>query len=89
MQLQTWYALGVLILILRHVVRLRTVGLQGYQGDDYLSILVCHFIVAPGREMRGFIITDAFSHNRYSLCVCTRSIPPWATSPTTPEETST
>lgn len=41
MQLQTWYALGVLILILRHIVRLRTVGLQGYQGDDYLSILVC------------------------------------------------
>lgn len=39
---QTWYALGVLILVLRHIVRLRTVGVRGYQGDDYLSILVRH-----------------------------------------------
>lgn len=42
---QAWYTLGVLILILRHVVRLRTVGIRGYQGDDYLSILVCHPIM--------------------------------------------
>lgn len=39
---QTWYAFGVLILVLRHIVRLRTVGVRGYQGDDYLSILVRH-----------------------------------------------
>lgn len=89
MQLQTWYALGVLILILRHIVRLRTVGLQGYQGDDYLSILVCFFITALGREIRVFISIDKFSRTRHSLCVCTRSTPRWATSPTTPEETST
>ncbi|KAG8157988.1 hypothetical protein KVR01_012260 [Diaporthe batatas] len=38
-EIWTWYALGILILILRHVVRLRTVGIQGYQGDDYLSII--------------------------------------------------
>lgn len=48
---QAWYVLGTLILILRHAVRLRTVGLRGYQGDDYLSIVVCHF-AAPREKFQ-------------------------------------
>ncbi|KAK2037870.1 hypothetical protein LZ31DRAFT_588694 [Colletotrichum somersetense] len=35
----TWYAIGMVIIALRHVVRLRTVGFRGYHGDDYLSFL--------------------------------------------------
>ncbi|KAI6357917.1 hypothetical protein MCOR25_007527 [Pyricularia grisea] len=35
----TWYAIGIVIIALRHAVRLRTVGFRGYQGDDYLSFL--------------------------------------------------
>ncbi|KAK2005226.1 hypothetical protein LZ32DRAFT_259805 [Colletotrichum eremochloae] len=39
MSIQTWYAIGMVIIALRHVVRLRTVGFRGYHGDDYLSFL--------------------------------------------------
>ena len=34
------YAVGVTVLLLRSAIRLRTVGLRGFQGDDYVSILV-------------------------------------------------
>ncbi|WQF84155.1 hypothetical protein CDEST_09169 [Colletotrichum destructivum] len=39
MSIQTWYAIGMVIIALRHAVRLRTVGFRGYHGDDYLSFL--------------------------------------------------
>ncbi|EHA54561.1 hypothetical protein MGG_01420 [Pyricularia oryzae 70-15] len=35
----SWYTIGMIIIALRHGVRLRTVGFGGYQGDDYLSFL--------------------------------------------------
>ncbi|KAK3678406.1 hypothetical protein LTR78_001703 [Recurvomyces mirabilis] len=34
------YAVGVTVLLLRSAIRVRTVGLRGFQGDDYVSILV-------------------------------------------------
>ncbi|KAI1849431.1 hypothetical protein JX266_004926 [Neoarthrinium moseri] len=34
------YAVGVVILVLRFVVRIKAVGLGGLQGDDYFSVLV-------------------------------------------------
>ncbi|KAI1841658.1 hypothetical protein JX266_012123 [Neoarthrinium moseri] len=34
-----WYGAGVLIIILRYATRLRTVGLAGFRGDDYLAFL--------------------------------------------------
>jgi hypothetical protein len=37
------YAIGILILFLRFVVRLKTVGVRGFQGDDYFSMLVVIF----------------------------------------------
>jgi hypothetical protein len=36
----TWYGLGCLIILLRYVVRLRTVGFRGFEGDDYIAFLV-------------------------------------------------
>lgn len=37
------YALGALVILVRFAVRLRTVGLRGFQGDDYMAILVLAF----------------------------------------------
>lgn len=39
---ESWilYGIGVFALLLRWIVRIRTVGLTGFQGDDYLSIVV-------------------------------------------------
>ncbi|KAI0470990.1 hypothetical protein GGR56DRAFT_124589 [Xylariaceae sp. FL0804] len=34
-----WYTIGVLVIILRYVTRIRTVGFAGFRGDDYLAIL--------------------------------------------------
>ena len=36
----TWYVLGMLIILLRYAVRLRTVGLRGFEGDDYVAFIV-------------------------------------------------
>lgn len=40
--LESWilYGIGVLALLLRWAVRIRTVGFEGFQGDDYLAIVV-------------------------------------------------
>ncbi|KAK6217172.1 cation diffusion facilitator 1 protein [Colletotrichum tabaci] len=35
---QTWYAIGVFVILLRYAVRLRTVGIHGLRGDDYLAL---------------------------------------------------
>jgi hypothetical protein len=37
---QTWYAIGVLVISMRYVVRVRTVGIHNFAGDDYITILV-------------------------------------------------
>jgi hypothetical protein len=34
-----WYSTGVLVIFLRFATRIRTVGLAGFRGDDYLCIL--------------------------------------------------
>ncbi|KAF2764940.1 hypothetical protein EJ03DRAFT_370072, partial [Teratosphaeria nubilosa] len=34
------YAIGLLVLGLRFAVRIRSVGLKGWQGDDYMAIIV-------------------------------------------------
>lgn len=34
------YGIGTLILVLRHVIRARSVGFKGLQGDDYFAMLV-------------------------------------------------
>ncbi|KAH6652430.1 hypothetical protein BKA67DRAFT_573979 [Truncatella angustata] len=34
-----WYTVGVLVILLRFATRVRTVGLSGFRGDDYLAIL--------------------------------------------------
>jgi hypothetical protein len=36
----TEYGIGVFIIFLRYFVRIRTVGFRGFQGDDYMSVLV-------------------------------------------------
>jgi hypothetical protein len=38
--LQSWYGIGVFFIFLRYAVRLRTVGIRGFHGDDYLNIPV-------------------------------------------------
>ena len=37
------YGVGVFVILLRMVVRIRTVGFKGWQGDDYMAVavLVC------------------------------------------------
>jgi hypothetical protein len=35
-----WFGIGCLIMALRYAVRLRTVGLRGLQGDDYIMAFV-------------------------------------------------
>jgi len=34
------FAVGATVLIVRFLVRLRTVGLRNFQGDDYIALLV-------------------------------------------------
>jgi len=40
--LEIWieYGLGIFIVFLRFCIRVRTVGFRGFQGDDYLTIVV-------------------------------------------------
>lgn len=41
---QAYYVLGVIIILLRWVSRLRTVGIKGLAGDDWMSIgVLCFF----------------------------------------------
>lgn len=37
---QAWFIIGLITITLRYVVRIRTVGLRGLVGDDYITILV-------------------------------------------------
>ena len=46
-KMQAWYSAGVLVILLRFVTRVRTVGLVGFRGDDYLSLLVRYHGVHP------------------------------------------
>ncbi|KAF1343792.1 hypothetical protein BDV97DRAFT_339789 [Delphinella strobiligena] len=43
-----WYILGIIIISTRYVVRLRKVGIKGFQGDDYmtLGVVLCFTIDA-------------------------------------------
>lgn len=34
------YGIGLFIIFVRYFVRIRTVGFRGFQGDDYMAILV-------------------------------------------------
>jgi hypothetical protein len=38
--LQAWYAIGCIVIITRFFVRMRTVGIRHFQGDDYIAIIV-------------------------------------------------
>jgi hypothetical protein len=40
--LEDWleYSIGVCIIFLRYCIRIRTVGSRGFQGDDYMTVLV-------------------------------------------------
>jgi hypothetical protein len=42
---ETWalYGIGMIILTLRFLTRIKTVGFRGFQGDDYFSLLVVGF----------------------------------------------
>ncbi|GJC98719.1 kinesin-like protein [Colletotrichum higginsianum] len=40
---QAWYAIGVLVILLRYAVRLRTVGIHGLRGDDYLALPITYY----------------------------------------------
>ncbi|CZR67962.1 related to integral membrane protein PTH11 [Phialocephala subalpina] len=42
----TLYGIGIAVLLLRFATRLKTVGLKGFQGDDYMSILTMAFYTA-------------------------------------------
>ncbi|KAF2008696.1 hypothetical protein BU24DRAFT_381647 [Aaosphaeria arxii CBS 175.79] len=35
----SWFAVGVTVILLRYIVRIRAVGFRGFQGDDYIAIL--------------------------------------------------
>ncbi|KAF3764232.1 hypothetical protein M406DRAFT_232985, partial [Cryphonectria parasitica EP155] len=37
---KAWFVFGVLVISLRYVVRIRTVGIRNFAGDDYLMLLV-------------------------------------------------
>ena len=37
---QAWFGIGVTVIFMRFAVRLRTVGLRGFQGDDYVTLVV-------------------------------------------------
>jgi hypothetical protein len=45
-ELWALYGIGVVVILLRWAVRIRTVGIKGFQGDDYLSILYLAFYTA-------------------------------------------
>lgn len=34
------YGIGVLVLLLRYFTRWKTVGFKGWEGDDYLALVV-------------------------------------------------
>ncbi|KAI1339081.1 hypothetical protein F5Y15DRAFT_93416 [Xylariaceae sp. FL0016] len=34
-----WYVIGTVVIILRYVTRIRTVGFRGFRGDDYLAVV--------------------------------------------------
>lgn len=34
-----WYGIGLLIITLRYIARIRSVGFRGFQGDDYIALL--------------------------------------------------
>lgn len=36
----TWFGIGVTVIFVRFGVRVRMVGLRGFQGDDYVTIMV-------------------------------------------------
>lgn len=39
---ESWilYGVGVFIIVVRFLIRIRTVGIKNFQGDDYLSLVV-------------------------------------------------
>jgi hypothetical protein len=43
MEVWALYGLGMIILLLRFAVRIRTVGIRGFQGDDFFALLVIAF----------------------------------------------
>lgn len=57
----TEFGLGVLIVFVRMGVRIRTVGVRGFQGDDYFAFLV-----------RSTLLTDALAEYPGILKKCTR-----------------
>lgn len=39
---QAWYGVGVCCIALRYLVRIRTVGVRDFQGDDYVMFVVSY-----------------------------------------------
>lgn len=37
-----WFGVGVTLITLRFGVRIRMVGFRGFEGDDYVTIVVSH-----------------------------------------------
>ncbi|KAK0640500.1 hypothetical protein DIS24_g9298 [Lasiodiplodia hormozganensis] len=42
-EIWAWFIIGLITIMLRYVVRIRTVGLRGLVGDDYITILTLGF----------------------------------------------
>ncbi|EKG21349.1 hypothetical protein MPH_01341 [Macrophomina phaseolina MS6] len=53
----TLYGIGVVVFALRFFVRIRTVGLSGFCGDDYFAILSVFFLTIDG-----VVVDRAFLH---------------------------
>lgn len=61
-----WFGIGVTVIILRFVVRIRMVGFRGFAGDDYVTIIVSHLL-----NIAMSSLTDPDARHVYLRCrVC-------------------
>lgn len=73
---QAWYAIGVFIILLRFAVRIRTVGIRGFRGDDYLALPVSYWTSKPPPPPKIGLGIDAlqylvlYSINVYVVQIC-------------------
>ncbi|KAH7058670.1 hypothetical protein B0J12DRAFT_369924 [Macrophomina phaseolina] len=42
-EIWAWFVIGCVVIVLRYIVRFRTVGFRGFAGDDYVTILTLGF----------------------------------------------
>lgn len=70
---QAWYAIGVFIILLRFAVRIRTVGIRGFRGDDYLALPVSYWKnISPktGLDIDTLQYLVLYSINVYVVQIC-------------------